>query len=65
MNEPYSGFEGLIHSARRHGIGNGAHYLEIEVNNALLGSDAEAGAIARRVAPAIAAVVDSLPPRRV
>ena len=35
-NEPYSGLDGLIYSAARHGGCHGAPYLELEVNNALL-----------------------------
>ena len=35
-NEPYSGLDGLIYSAARHGGHHGAPYLELEVNNALL-----------------------------
>ena len=35
-NEPYSGLDGLIYSARTHGQQHGARYLEIEVNNRLL-----------------------------
>ena len=36
MNEPYSGLDGLIYSARRHGRRHGVRYLELEINNALL-----------------------------
>ena len=35
-NEPYSGYEGLIFSARSHGERHDLVYLEIEINNGLL-----------------------------
>ncbi len=35
-NEPYSGYDGLIFSACRHGEHNHLVYLEIEMNNGLL-----------------------------
>ena len=35
-NEPYSGFAGLIYSARRHGRAHGVVYLELEVRNDLI-----------------------------
>ncbi len=35
-NEPYSGYDGLIYSARSHGERNDLVYLEIEMNNRLL-----------------------------
>jgi predicted N-formylglutamate amidohydrolase len=53
MNEPYSGLEGLIFSARSHGRRHELRYLEVEVNNRLLRSDAEARAIATRLVDAV------------
>lgn len=35
-NEPYSGYDGLIFSARTHGQRYGIVYLEIEINNSLI-----------------------------
>lgn len=35
-NEPYSGLQGLIFSARSHGVRHGRRYLELELNNGLL-----------------------------
>jgi predicted N-formylglutamate amidohydrolase len=35
-NEPYSGYDGLIFSARTHGQRHGIVYLEIEINNSLI-----------------------------
>ena len=35
-NEPYSGYDGLIFSARNHGERNGLVYLELEINNSLI-----------------------------
>jgi len=58
MNEPYSGLEGLIFSAQAHGRRHGRRYLEIEINNRLLGSDTDAKAISRRVADAVTRLAD-------
>jgi predicted N-formylglutamate amidohydrolase len=51
-NEPYSGLDGLIYSARAHGTRHGLRYVELEVNNGLLRDDAgiEAVAVKLRVA---------------
>ena len=57
MNEPYSGLDGLIFSARHHGRTNGIPYLEIEVNNRLLRTAGDIRMIARRVAAALEAVL--------
>jgi predicted N-formylglutamate amidohydrolase len=53
LNEPYSGLDGLIYSARAHGERHGLHYVELEINNRLLRTDAEARAIARRLVDAV------------
>ena len=54
-NEPYSGLDGLIFSARTHGIRHRVRYIEIEVNNRLLrdasGCAAVAAPLARALAP--------------
>lgn len=49
MNEPYSGLDGLIFSARSHGQRHGLRYLELEINNRLLRRDADVCAIAARL----------------
>ena len=36
LNEPYSGRNGLMYSAHRHGTVHGALYLELEINQALI-----------------------------
>ena len=54
MNEPYSGLDGLIFSARSHGRRHGLRYLELEVNNRLLRRDADVRAIAARLLEPIA-----------
>jgi len=59
MNEPYSGLDGLIFSARTHGRRHGVRYLELEVNNRLLRRDDDARAVARRLLDAVARLVDS------
>ena len=56
-NEPYSGLDGLIYSAKRHGAVHAVRYLELEINNRLLRDESSAQAIADRVAPAIAALL--------
>jgi len=54
-NEPYSALDGLIFSARTHGLKFGLRYVEIEINNLLLREPAQtlriAAAVARAVAP--------------
>lgn len=52
-NEPYSGLDGLIFSARTHGTRHGARYLELEVNNALLRDASGVERIATAVRPAL------------
>jgi predicted N-formylglutamate amidohydrolase len=58
MNEPYSALDGLIFSARSHGRGYGVPYLEIEINNRLLRTDAAARTIALQLATAINRLLD-------
>lgn len=58
MNEPYSGLDGLIFSARSHGRRHGVPYLEVEVNNRLLRRDGDACAIARRLVDAVASLLE-------
>ncbi|MFN8640790.1 MAG: N-formylglutamate amidohydrolase [Candidatus Binatia bacterium] len=58
MNEPYSALDGLIFSARSHGLCHHVPYLELEVNNRLLRRDDEARAVARRLADAVASLLD-------
>lgn len=55
MNEPYSGFDGLIFSARSHGRRFDRRYLEIEINNALLRSESAAREVAARMVAVVAA----------
>jgi predicted N-formylglutamate amidohydrolase len=52
-NEPYSGLEGLIFSARSHGQRHHLPYLEIELNNGLLRSEERIAEVAARVAAAL------------
>jgi predicted N-formylglutamate amidohydrolase len=55
-NEPYSGMDGLIYSARVHGVRHGLRYLEIEVNNGLLRDDAGVAGVAGKVVTALRAL---------
>ncbi|HVM96903.1 MAG TPA: N-formylglutamate amidohydrolase [Candidatus Acidoferrales bacterium] len=57
-NEPYSGLDGLIYSARTHGQRFGLRYLELEVNNALLRDERAARQIAGSVATALRGIVE-------
>lgn len=54
MNQPYSGLDGLIFSARAHGRRFGRTYLEVEVNNRLLRDEAGIARVARGLAKAVA-----------
>lgn len=54
-NEPYSGYDGLIYAAKRHGMQHGAPYLELEVRSDLIDTPARAEDVAERVARALAA----------
>lgn len=53
LNEPYSGFDGLIYSARRHGRAHGRPYLEVEINQACLRDRTGSERIAEALEPAI------------
>lgn len=71
MNEPYSGLQGLIYSAQRHGRRHGVPYLEIEVNNGLLRRPSDIAAVAHAVEGALRALlaahqagIDPVAPRR-
>lgn len=56
-NQPYSGREGLIYSARRHGRAHRIPYLELEINNALLRTPAAIRHLARPLSHALGDVV--------
>lgn len=58
-NEPYSGLDGLIFSARTHGMQHGLRYLEIEVNNRLLRDTDGCAAIATSVGRALGRCLDT------
>lgn len=53
-NAPYSGKDGLIYSAQRHGTTHGVAYLEIELRQDLLASREGARKVAGQVAQALA-----------
>ncbi|HEY8514122.1 MAG TPA: N-formylglutamate amidohydrolase [Candidatus Binatia bacterium] len=61
-NEPYSGLDGLIYSARRHGEAHDVAYVELEINNALLRTRAGVARLGRDVARALASL--TLPCKR-
>ena len=52
-NEPYSGLDGLIYSARLHGVRHGLRYVELEVNNGLLRDDAGVARVAAKIVVAL------------
>ena len=49
-NEPYSGYDGLIYSARSHGERHKIVYLEVEMNNGLLLETAGIAAMGQKLA---------------
>ena len=53
LNEPYSGRNGLMYSAHRHGTVHGALHLELEVNQALIGTPAGARNMGRLLTRAL------------
>jgi len=57
-NEPYSGLDGLIFSARTHGMRHGLRYLELEVNNRVLRAPAASAQLAALVAPALVQLLE-------
>jgi predicted N-formylglutamate amidohydrolase len=54
LNAPYSGLDGLIYSASRHGRAHGVVYLELEVRQDLIATEASARSVAERIARALA-----------
>lgn len=55
-NEPYSGKDGLIYSAARHGAAHDVPYLEIEVRQDLIATRPQADSMADRVWAALVAM---------
>lgn len=55
-NEPYSGYEGLIYSAARHGRTHDVPYLELEINNLLLREARGVRRTAQRIVRALRAI---------
>jgi predicted N-formylglutamate amidohydrolase len=53
-NAPYSGLDGLIYAASRHGRAHGLVYLELEVRQDLIDAPATAGVVASRIARSLA-----------
>jgi len=60
LNEPWSGREGLIYAASRHGRAQGCPYLELEVRQDLIATPADAAAVAERLVRPLLRVVDAL-----
>ena len=54
LNEPYSGREGMIFAAHRHGENYGVLYLELELRQDLIDSLPRARRVGRRIADALA-----------
>jgi predicted N-formylglutamate amidohydrolase len=57
LNEPYSGFDGLIYSVWRHGRNHDVPYLELELRQDLIAEEAQARAVAHRVCTAVQALI--------
>ena len=53
-NEPYSGYAGLIHAARRHGRQHDIVYLELEIRQDLIATSDQIAQLSRLIGPAIA-----------
>lgn len=53
LNEPYSGVDGLIYSAKRHSVEHGIRHFELEVRNDLVDTPSKAREVARRLAESI------------
>jgi predicted N-formylglutamate amidohydrolase len=62
LNAPYSGLDGPFYAMQRHGPAHGLRYVQLEVRQDLLATDADLDAIADAVARAVTAAFD-LPPR--
>lgn len=55
-NKPYSGYEGLIYAAKRHGESHRVPYVELEINNALIRDDEGVGRVAAALRGALLAI---------
>lgn len=64
LNRPYSGRRGLIYAAARHGANYFVPYLELEVNQRLLRTAADARKAAAAIAPVLSDLLESLPQRK-
>ena len=53
LNEPYSAKDGLMYAASRHGAAHGAVYLELEINQKLISTPADAIKMGAKVARAL------------
>lgn len=53
LNAPYSGQDGLIYAAQRHGSAHGLVYLELEVRQDLIDEPAKAADVGSRIAGAL------------
>jgi predicted N-formylglutamate amidohydrolase len=58
-NQPYSGFDGLIFSARAHGLRHDRRYLELEINNGLLRTTTGVREVSTRVCSALGRLLRS------
>jgi predicted N-formylglutamate amidohydrolase len=63
LNAPYSGKDGLIYSARRHGRAHGLVYLELEVRQDLIDTPPRARGVAARIARALEVYAPEAPDR--
>jgi len=62
LNAPYSGRDGMIYSAQRHGTEHDIVYLELEVRQDLIDTRAKALVTGRRIAGALAHYAPTAPP---
>ena len=59
-NAPYSGKLGMIYSARRHGREHGLPYLELELRQDLLDTEAKAASVTAALTPALEGLAEVL-----
>jgi len=57
LNQPYSAADGLAYSVERHGQAHRVPFLELEINQALLGSTMQARAIGRELSQALSRLI--------
>ncbi|MBM74212.1 MAG: hypothetical protein CMK59_02320 [Proteobacteria bacterium] len=60
LNEPYSGYSGLIYSAHRHGTHHKIPYIELEFNQTILSSPKRIAQVAKDMIAVLDLIYDSI-----